>query len=345
MTIVALTHGYVPDWCMGGEVALHRALTALTGDRVVLTNTSTPYTIDGVQVQQIDTPDVLNVHADPEPIARQLEALGARVVIGQNELSLPAARAAKLVGAVSVVNVHTPPRYGASTKQAVQTADHVVFNTRTSAAQWGHAGALVVHPIISPIPPLTTPAGDAYTLLSSLVNKGVKVVLDMAAQLPEQRFIIVRSPAEPTHGYPDLERRAASLPNVELHPRVTPDRVADTYLSQTRILLVPSRYETYGMSALEAAGHSIPSVHVDTPHVREGIGDAAILTPPVSVTDTLAAVALIEAEYPYRSRVARARAEWIDERQAAELRAWASFIEEQACTSSSPSVSALSTTP
>lgn len=324
--IVALTHGYVPAHSLGGEVALHRALTALPGEKVVLTRTRTPYTIDGVHVGQINTPDVLNIHADPEPIAEQLQ--GARVVIGQNELSLPAVKAARMVGAVSVVNVHTPPKYGRGVREAVKTADHVVFNTATSAKEWGFPRSLVVHPIISTLPPRSTPAGDAYTLLSNLSNKGVTVVLELARRLPEQRFIIVRSPAETTHGIADFDQQAAALSNVEVHPRVSPEQVADRYLSQTRILLVPSRYETYGMSTIEAAGYGIPTVHVDTPHVREGISDAAVLVPPLNVDATLAGIRQIEAEYGYRSKVARARAEFIHERQAQELAAWAEFIDQ-----------------
>jgi glycosyltransferase involved in cell wall biosynthesis len=327
VTVVALTHGYVREHPLGGEVALHRALQALDGDRHVLTNTDSPYTVDGVRVHQIDTPDVLNIDADPEPIATQLRDLGATVVIGQNELSLPAVRAAGLAGAVSVVNVHTPPRYGASTREAIQQADHVVFNTATSADEWGRPDGFVLHPPVGPLPRKPAPGPhDAYTLLSSLRNKGVEVVLEMAKRLPDQRFIIVRSPAEPTHGLPDIEERCAGLPNVELCPRVTPDKVASTYLSQTRILLVPSRYETYGMSAIEAAGHGIPTVHVDTPHVREGIGDAAVLVPRLNVEATIDGVRLIESEYTYRSKVARARAEFIQERQTRELTAFKEHI-------------------
>ena len=39
MTTVALSHGYPPVWNMGGEVALHRAMTAVKGEKIVLTKT------------------------------------------------------------------------------------------------------------------------------------------------------------------------------------------------------------------------------------------------------------------------------------------------------------------
>lgn len=327
MSVVAVSHGYPPIWNMGGEVSLHRTMIAARSDKYVLTRTDNPYNFEGVDAIDINTPDVLDPNADPLPIAEQLKDLNARVVIGQNELSLPAVRAAKAIKAVSVVNVHTPPRYGNFIKQAMLETDYAIYNTETSAKQWGEPNALVVHPPISPLPGDTISGGDAYTLLSSLANKGVQVVLDLAKQYPNQRFIIVRSPAEPTHGIKNLEEQAARLPNVELHPRVSPEEVVK-YLSQTRILLAPSRYETYGMSAIEAAGYGIPSIHVDTPHVREGIGQAAILVPPLNTMATANAIETIEENYAEFASRSRARAEWLNARQAIELEQFADFIED-----------------
>lgn len=325
MTIVGLSHGYPPIWNMGGEVSLHRTLVAAKGEKIVLTATDKNYTFEGVKVKKINIENVLDVNANPGPLIQQLKDLNARVVIGQNELSVPGVEAAAYAGAVSIVNVHTPPRYGRLIRKGVVYADYAIYNTKTSAVLWGEPNALVVHPPISPLPTLTKPSGDAYTLLSSLVNKGVEVVLALAKMYPNQRFIIVRSPAEPTHGLPDIEARVAELPNVELHPRVAPEEVYK-YFEQTRILLVPSKYETYGMSAIEAAGYGIPSIHVDTPHVREGIGQAGVLIPPLSIEEAAKGIERIEANYDLYSAHARARAEWLQDRQEQELKAFADFI-------------------
>ncbi len=325
MNIVALSHGYPPIWNMGGEVSLHRTMVELHGNKFVLTSTSEPYTIDGVSVKQINTPDVLDIYADPRPIASQLGQLKANIVIAQNELSLPAVLAAQQVGAISVVNVHTPPKYGRTINEAMRFADYAVYNTNVAAREWGEPDAPVIHPPISPLPDFKLTGGNAYTLLSSLLNKGVEVVLELARRYPDQRFIIVRSPAEPTHGLKDIEARVAKLPNVELRPRVAPEEVIN-YLKETRILLVPSRYETYGMSAIEAAGYGIPCVHVDTPHVREGIGEAAVLVPPLDVDATDRAIKTIEKDYESYSANARLRAEWLHHRQDAELEMFADFI-------------------
>lgn len=325
MSIVALSHGYPPFWNMGGEVSLHRTLIAADGIKCVLTATEEPYEFEGIEVDKINAKNVLDIRTDPAPIADQLKQLNATVVIGQNELSLAAVKAARIVGAAAVVNVHTPPRYGRGIADAMYETDYAIYNTHIAATEWGEPNALVIHPPISPLPAKISTKGDAYTLLSSLRNKGVEVVLSLAKLYPDQRFIIVRSPAEPTHGLPDIEERVKALPNVELHPRVPPEEVYK-YLEQTRILLVPSRYETYGMSAIEAAGYGIPCVHVDTPHVREGIGDGAILVPPMDVAATAAGIDTIEKNYDLYSLNARKRAEWLDVRQKIEMAKFAEFV-------------------
>lgn len=326
MTIVGLSHGYPPIWNMGGEVSLHRTLVAAKGKKIVLTDTDKDYTFEGIHVKKINIDNVLDVHADPVPLIKQLEDLKAKVVIVQNELSTPTVEAAKIAGAISIVNVHTPPKYGRLIRKGVIYADYAIYNTRTSAKLWGEPNALVVHPPINPLPPKTKPKGDAYTLLSSLVNKGVEVVIELAKRYPDRRFIIVRSPAEPTHGLKNLEEIVADIPNIELHPRVAPEEV-HKYFEQTRILLAPSRYETYGMSAIEAAGYGIPCVHVDTPHVREGIGEAAVLIAPLNVEQAAQGIEKIESDYEAYSKSARLRAEWLQKRQKQELAEFADFID------------------
>lgn len=326
MTLVALTHGYVHDHALGGEVSLHRTLVAARQPVTVLTRTDTPYTLDGIRVERIGTDDVLNINADPAPIVAQLEQLGATAVLAQNELSYPAVRAARTLGIPSIVSVHTPPKYGANIRRGVQEATHRVYNTHTAMLEWRRPG-IVLHPPVPSMPTrMTAPQGDAYTMLSNLSNKGVAVVLDLAARMPDQRFIIVRSPAEVTHGLPNFDERAAALPNVEVAPRVAPHLVATTYLTQTRILLVPSRMETYSMSPIEAAGYGIPSVCIMNAHVAEGIGEAAYPIKPLDREGAALGIEAIEADYAGYSALSRARAEWIAARQVMEFRTWANFL-------------------
>jgi glycogen synthase len=167
--------------------------------------------------------------------------------------------------------------------------------------------------------------GDAYTLTSSLMNKGAMRVLQLARRLPDRRFIIVCSPAHSTHGSPDFTEEADALDNVEVWDRLHPKEMSRLW-AETRILLVPSRYETYGLSALEAAWHTIPSIHVDTVHVREGIGAGARLLRSHSIDELSAAVEEVERDYLLWSMKAHNRAHELREREIAELAAFAAGV-------------------
>lgn len=304
---------------------MHRTLLAAKAAPVVLTRTSESYVLDGINVQPIDVQDALNPDADHAPLVEQLAAVGATAVLAQNELSGPAVKAAKTLGIPSIVSVHTPPKYGRAIARAVASADHRIYNTQRSANEWRLSG-MVIHPPIGELPKARKPNGDAITLLSNLRNKGAGVALKLAAMMPEQRFIIVRSPAESTHGLEGFDELAAALPNVEVGERVGPDQVAERYLSQTRILIVPSRMETYGMSALEAAGYGIPAVSIMNAHVAEGIGDAAYGTAGLDLDGTELGIYRVNANYAEWSARARARAQEVAERQVRELASWATFV-------------------
>jgi hypothetical protein len=92
------------------------------------------------------------------------------------------------------------------------------------------------------------------------------------------------------------------------------------------VLLVPSRYETYGMAALEAAWHGIPSVHVDTPHVREGIGTAARLLKTTRLEELDHALTEVEIEHDVWAERAYERVSSLAERESGELAAFTAAV-------------------
>ena len=93
--------------------------------------------------------------------------------------------------------------------------------------------------------------GDCITLVNANVNKGVQQFLDMARKLPDRRFLGVL----PYYG----ERQVPLAPsNVEWVPF---DDDIRTVLKRTRILLVPSYYESFGRIAVEAMLNRIPVIY------------------------------------------------------------------------------------
>lgn len=314
MTLTAFLHGYPPGWSMGGEVSTHRTLRTVPGS-VVFTYTPQSYDLDGVQVRPIGGGTYQTMIDDAGSV-------GATILFAHSTLSQNTVRAARRMKIPTILAVHAPPRFAADLRRAWTGATVRLYNTEAARKEWRDVGGWVLHPPVGrPEKVGWTRLGgpnDALTLTSSLQNKGVKKVMDLARRWPDRRFIIVRSPAHQTHGAVDFEDEVALIPNIEVWDRLHPDEMSRLW-AETKVLLVPSRYETYGLSALEAAWHDIPSVHVDTVHVREGIGTAAKLLQSHSVDELEAAVREVEEDYDRWADAARTRVEELEMREQEEL--------------------------
>lgn len=103
------------------------------------------------------------------------------------------------------------------------------------------------------------PSQNEYiTLINCNENKGGKIFSEIARRMPEKRFLAVRGSYE--------EQFIEDLPNVAIHPN-TPD-ILPIY-AITRILLMPSKYESWGMTASEAMCNGIPVICTETPGLLE----------------------------------------------------------------------------
>lgn len=319
MTLAAFLHGYPPDWSMGGEISTHRTLTVVPGSVVFTPRTTDGYVLDGVTVLPSSGQTHLDICADATDI-------GASVLFAHSTLSQATVRAARRLKMPSILAVHAPRRFAADLRNAWPVATVRLYNTEAARKDWRDPKGWLLHPPVGKPPTeMIAGGGDALTVTSSLMNKGAMRVLKLAQQLPDRRFIIVRSPAHGTHGSPDFEEEAADLGNVEVWDRLHPQMMSLLW-AETKILLVPSRYETYGLAALEAAWHGIPSVHVDTIHVREGIGEAARLLRSHSVEELSAAVDEVEQDYVRWAALAHSRVHELSEREARELAAFAAGV-------------------
>ena len=130
------------------------------------------------------------------------------------------------------------------------------------------------------------------------------------------------------HGLPELvlagpTRAELQANGVTVGPGVTVlGRVADGRLpslySGAAAVAVPSRYEGFGLTALEAMAFGAPVVVADSPGLRDTVGDAAALVPPdepAAWADALARAAAdpaLRAALIERGRQRAARYRWDD---------------------------------
>lgn len=93
--------------------------------------------------------------------------------------------------------------------------------------------------------------GDCITLINANQNKGQATFLDIARKMPDTKFLAVI----PYYGNFGI---AQSTPNVEWIPF---DDDIRNVLKRTRILLMPSYYESFGRVAIEAMTNGIPVLY------------------------------------------------------------------------------------
>lgn len=93
--------------------------------------------------------------------------------------------------------------------------------------------------------------GDCITLINANQNKGQAVFLEIARKMPDTKFLAVI----PYYGNFGI---APSTPNVEWIPF---DDDIRNVLKRTRILLMPSYYESFGRVAVEAMTNGIPVLY------------------------------------------------------------------------------------
>jgi glycosyltransferase involved in cell wall biosynthesis len=118
---------------------------------------------------------------------------------------------------------------------------------------------------------------EFITLVSLNERKGGYLFYELAKAMPDRKFLGVwgsyDNPGKLRKTQGEIMNDLIQLPNFELVPN-TPDILA-TY-RRTRILLMPSDYESWGRTATEAMCSGIPVICTPTPGLKENCQDAAI---------------------------------------------------------------------
>lgn len=118
---------------------------------------------------------------------------------------------------------------------------------------------------------------DYITLISLNESKGGDFFCDIIKAMPDKKFLgVIGSydrPMEKKLTQIEIINNLCQLPNFTLVPN-TPD-IISTY-AKTRILLMPSDYESWGRTATEAMCSGIPVICTPTPGLVENCGEAAV---------------------------------------------------------------------
>jgi len=304
--VVALVHAYLPHHLAGSERMMQELLAALIArghTATVLTTTQQlePYTFEGVTVR----PDSPEARADAKP----------DLIVSHHNASAAAGQWARerRTPLIYVLNDDFPGNVTAARRYSPRL---VVANTRWLARSLSHITApkIIVHPRIRPERHRTT-TGAKVTLVNLSDNKGANVFYALAERMPEQQFLGIIG----VYGRQDVRE----MPNVEIREPTADPR---TIWQDTAVLLMPSRYESFGMVGVEAAVNGIPTIATPTPGLLESLSYAGTFVDRADIDGWK--VALDNLLGPARgpaSELARQRARELDSDQ--EINAWVEAVE------------------
>ena len=115
------------------------------------------------------------------------------------------------------------------------------------------------------------PSTNEYiTLINIDQNKGGEILRDIANAMPTRKFLAVKG----SYSEPSFVGQITDQPsNVTIVEKTTDIK---SIYAKTRVLIMPSRYESWGRTATEAMCSGIPVISSGTPGLRENCGDAGI---------------------------------------------------------------------
>lgn len=266
--VVAWLHFGVPHKRAGSETMLHTMLRALSraGLRVLVVCSAMPeappaWEVDGVPYRAMT----------PHEAELFIRACGVRVVVSHHDFAERAVALSKDIGAKSVLVIHNDMDIAARPFRlwpdlCVYNSHWVVDSLKPRYLEVDKIPRLVVHPPVEPDEHRAARAGTHVTLVNLNRDKGVATWSRAAGMLSHLPFLGVLG----AHG---KQVARPSRPNVSVI-RPTSNMRRDVW-ARTRVLAVPSIYESYGMAAVEALASGIPVIAHPTPGLRESLGDAA----------------------------------------------------------------------
>jgi hypothetical protein len=181
--------------------------------------------------------------------------------------------------------------------------------------------SLIVRPPVFADEYATRP-GRAITLINCNLEKGGKVLDALARRMPDQQFLAVKG----AYG----EQILPDLPNVEIVEHVSGEDMREKVYGRTRVLLMPSSYESWGRAGVEAMASGIPVLAHPTPGLCESLGEAGVFADREDIDGWEAVLRrlLTPSEFRLASKRAKARSAELD--PTADLTAWCDVVEEAA---------------
>lgn len=267
MRIAWVIHLYPPTHMCGSEMVAHQLNKFLISKghevRVILMqadmhNIKVPYEYEGVKV--FGPPSSSDGYAWGQVLMTHLDYTRHTIAMAQ------------MINRPVVNFIHNSHPYAEIVN--ARGNNYCVYNSKWIADKLGYRWPSIVFnpPCDYRVYDLKkNPRENEYiTLINLDENKGGKILAKIAAAMPSKKFLAVKG------GYSEpavIGQWTKQPSNVTVIENTTD--IASVY-SRTRILLMLSRYESWGRTATEAMCNGIPVICTPTPGLMENCADAGI---------------------------------------------------------------------
>lgn len=270
MRILWSIHLYPPTHNCGAEYVAHHVNKWLIeqGHEVrvmLLQGNLKPYMFEGVEVI-------------PYPLYSPVDAYRwADVVFTHLDFSRHTVNICQIIKTPVFHFVHNDSEVYRSFIDGSKFPAYVVYNSHWIAEKLAYKQASVV--LQPPCPAeyyriLGNPVNSEYiTLINVNENKGGYQFYRIAQAMSDHRFLAVKGSYDDGGLMPDIVAKLQTLPNVKVIDHTPNPR--EIY-QQTRLLLVLSRYESWGRVATEAMSNGIPVLYCPTEGLQENVGRGGV---------------------------------------------------------------------
>jgi len=329
--ILTLAHRWIPEHNAGAELMLHgmlRALAARGHEVVVLLSEQggDEYKLDGLRIiPGADDPCVRGWIADPDTavVVTHLASTPRATMLGK-WCSKPVIQVLH-----NTMDITREWLVREPVALAVHNSQWMLADYRGWCIATGRSlpHSIIVHPPVYAADYATKP-GDRVTLInlrrmestpSGLVmGKGAELFWQLAERMPDTLFLGVK-------GAYGSQFVRDDLPNVEVLEHVPHDQMREQVYARTRVLLMPSSYESWGRTAVEAMASGIPVIAHPTPGLTEALGAAGLFRHRLDVDLWQRTLRYLAFTYDTHSQAALRRSAELDPTE--DLRAWCEAVE------------------
>jgi glycosyltransferase involved in cell wall biosynthesis len=257
MKILFAAHWWLPDHAAGAEVYAHALMRSLVdrGHEVKVLESRDPKKRESREPYTYDGVTVIPRARDEEEAKLQLPDLlpWADVLFGHLENTARAAVLARWANKPCWIINHND--HVNTETWALERDLYYIDNSSWMSERFGRRQSVTVHPPIDPDKWVTraTP-GEHITLINLNTDKGSETFYEVARRLPDVQFLGIQ-------GYHGDQHIPKDLPsNVEIFGSVAHSEMPDVY-GHTRILMMPSAYESWGQAADEAMASGVPVLY------------------------------------------------------------------------------------